>query len=561
MKRTCDALVVGAGIGGIRAALDLAEAGHTVVVIDKRPHIGGILTRLDHQFPSDHCGMCKMLPLTEREASSEFCLRKGLFHKNIEILLSSELTALDGEPGAFSAVVRRRSSFVDPSKCIGCGRCAAVCPVVVPDEFNAGLTGRGAVYLPVPHAIPNHYVVDLQACQRCWKCFKACPTGAIDFKLEERERSGILVVDADPETTPRLSAWLGDLKFPVLGATTGGQALDILASDAPVRILLLDPTLPDAEAARVLTRALELRPDLAAFVSGDPALAEAALELRGLGAREVMPHPLTRAGFVPWLDKQFMRLTSDETVKFDVAAVVLAAGFDCYDPTPDAPLLGYGVLPGVVTSVEFERLLSGTGPTGGRLTRPGDGRPVRKIAWLQCVGSRDPRKQADFCSSFCCMASIKEAALARRASGGTIEATIFAMDMRAFGRDFERYRQEAESSHGIRFVRGPAAHHLARSLGRRRAAAGLHRRRGPTPRGNLRHAGAGRGGPGRRPAWTPWPGPPASRPMPSAFAARRSSTPTAPAGWACSPPAPWAAPGTSPNRSSRPERPPLARPG
>jgi heterodisulfide reductase subunit A len=454
MKRTCDALVVGAGIGGIRAALDLAEAGHTVTVIDKRPHIGGILTRLDHQFPSDHCGMCKMLPLTEREASSEFCLRKGLFHSNIDIMLSSELAALEGEPGAFSAVITRRSSFVDASKCVGCGRCAAVCPVSVPNEFNAGLTERGAVYLPVPHAIPNHYVVDLDACQRCWQCFKACPTGAIDFKLEDRERYGLLVVDPDPEAAARLTAWLGDLKFPILSAATGDKALDILATDAPVRLMLLAASLPDIEPARVLTRSLELRPDLVVFVPSDPSLADAARELTGLGARGTMPHPLSRRTFVPWLDKQFMRLASDETVELDVAAVVLAGGFDCYDPAADAPVLGYGVLPGVVTSVEFERLLSGTGPTGGRLLRPGDGRPVRDIAWLQCVGSRDLRKNADYCSSFCCMASIKEAILAKRATNGAVQATIFAMDIRTFGRDFERYRQEAETVHGVRFVRG-----------------------------------------------------------------------------------------------------------
>ncbi|WP_428559962.1 MAG: 4Fe-4S binding protein [Solidesulfovibrio sp. DCME] len=454
MKRTCDALVVGAGIGGIRAALDLAEAGHTVTVIDKRPHIGGILTRLDHQFPSDHCGMCKMLPLTEREASSEFCLRKGLFHRNIDIMLSSELTALDGEPGAFSAVINRRSSFVDAAKCVGCGACASVCPVSVPSEFNAGLTSRGAVYLPVPHAIPNHYVVDLDACQRCWQCYEACPTGAIDFKLEERERYGILVVDPDPEAAGRFGSWLGALKFPVVSAATGDKALTILASDAPVRMMLLSPGLTDMEASRVLTRALELRPDLAVFVPGDPEAAEAARELLGLGARAAMPHPLSRKTFVPWLDKQFMRLASDTAVTLDVAAVILAGGFDCYDPGADAAVLGYGVLPGVVTSVEFERLLSGTGPTGGRLLRPGDGRPVRDIAWLQCVGSRDLRKNADFCSSFCCMASIKEAVLARRATGGEISATIFAMDVRAFGRDFERYRQEAETESGVRFVHG-----------------------------------------------------------------------------------------------------------
>ena len=77
MSKRYDALVVGAGVAGIRSALDLAGAGHKVLLIDEKPAMGGHLTQLDHQFPSDHCGMCKMLPLTERDASSQFCLRKG----------------------------------------------------------------------------------------------------------------------------------------------------------------------------------------------------------------------------------------------------------------------------------------------------------------------------------------------------------------------------------------------------------------------------------------------------------------------------------------------------
>jgi heterodisulfide reductase subunit A len=453
MKSTYDALVVGAGIGGIRSALDLAEAGHKVALIDKRPNIGGLLAKLDHQFPSDHCGMCKMLPLTERESSSQFCLRKGLFHKNIEIMLSSELVSLEGEPGKFQAVINRKASFVDPSKCIGCGKCAAVCPVRVKNEFNAGLSERGAIHLPVPHGIPNHYVVDLDACMRCWRCFEACPTGAIDFKLEAREHFTILIVDPDPAVLAQYSAWFEDLAFPFIQATTGEEALRLVSADASIRMLLLDMSIKDMEPERILTRALEICPDLAVIVLAGPTKGEQAEKLVGLGARDRMLHPLRRAAFVPWLDKQFMRIMSDERVKMDVAAVILAVGFECYDPSEVSNVLGYGVFPGVVTSLEFERLLSGTGPTGGRLRRPGDGAKVRRIAWLQCVGSRDIKKNADFCSSFCCMASIKEALLAKRTLGEDVEATIFYMDMRTFGRDFDRYRQEAKGIHGVRFIR------------------------------------------------------------------------------------------------------------
>ncbi|NVM56627.1 MAG: NAD-binding protein, partial [Desulfobacterales bacterium] len=108
------ALVVGAGISGIRSALDLAEVGYHVTLIDKAPNLGGTLMQLDYQFPSDRCGMCKMLPLVERDASSQYCLRKGLFHENIEILLSTELAAMEGEPGKFLVTLLQKPTLVDP---------------------------------------------------------------------------------------------------------------------------------------------------------------------------------------------------------------------------------------------------------------------------------------------------------------------------------------------------------------------------------------------------------------------------------------------------------------
>ena len=154
-KKIGKALVVGAGISGIRAALDLAEFGYGVTLIDRLPNIGGILSQLDYQFPTDHCGMCKMLPLVDRDLSSQYCLRKGLFHENIEIRLSTELASVKGEPGHFQIILRQKNNLVDPTRCIGCGECVKVCPVEIPDSFNAGLSVRKAIYLPVPHVIPK----------------------------------------------------------------------------------------------------------------------------------------------------------------------------------------------------------------------------------------------------------------------------------------------------------------------------------------------------------------------------------------------------------------------
>ena len=148
-KKIGKALVVGAGISGIRAALDLAETGYGVTLIDRAPHLGGILSQLDYQFPTDRCGMCKMLPLVDRDASSQYCLRKGLFHENIEILLSTEISSVEGEPGNFAVMLHQKPAWVDQDLCTGCGACVQVCPVEVPDLFNTGLASRKAIYLPV----------------------------------------------------------------------------------------------------------------------------------------------------------------------------------------------------------------------------------------------------------------------------------------------------------------------------------------------------------------------------------------------------------------------------
>ncbi len=459
MKKEYKALVVGAGVGGIRAALDLAETGHKVALIDSRSNLGGILTQLDHQFPSDHCGMCKMLPLTQRDQSSQYCLRKGFFHKNIDIFLQTELTGLEGDPGKFHATVRRRSTFVDPTRCVSCGLCAEVCPVRVPSEFNAGLSQRTAVYLPVPHNIPNHYVVDLDNCLRCWRCHEACPTQAIDFKFSERQDFHVLVASPDQELLQKLPEWLKNENFPLHPKTTSEEALALLQGGQDIKLMLLDLDLDEAE--RTLRRALELHPDLAVVLLTSADKQEAAAELLKQGARETLAKPLDKASAVPWLDKLYMRLVSDQTLSMEVGAVILAAGFECFNPADNpngcADLLLYGSHPGVLTSLEFERLCSSTGPSQGRLVRPGDGRPLRRIAWLQCVGSRDVKKKADYCSSICCMISIKEALLARRMTQGEAEATIFYMDMRTSGRDYQRYRDEAENSAGVRFV--PARPH------------------------------------------------------------------------------------------------------
>ena len=325
--RSPRAVVAGAGISGIRAALDLAEQGFAVHLVDKAPAMGGILAQLDRQFPNDHCGICRMLPMVAQDSCVQGCLRRGLQHENIEILASTEVVAVAGAPGQMTVNLKRLARGVDPQRCTGCGACDAVCPVAVPDAFNVGFSSRKAIYQPVPHQDPSTRGIDWAACTRCGACRDACPHDAIRLEAE------------------------------------------------------------------------------------------------------------------------------DESIQLkDVSGVILAPGAALFDPAA-LDVFGYGVLPNVVTATGFERILSSSGPWPGIPVRPSDRRPVRKVAWIQCVGSRNVMLDADHCSSACCMFAVKEAVLFLERSAPGAQGTIFYMDMRTFGRDFQRYRDRAENRLGVRFVR------------------------------------------------------------------------------------------------------------
>ena len=141
-----------------------------------------------------------------------------------------------------------------------------------------------------------------------------------------------------------------------------------------------------------------------------------------------------------------------ETIDLNVGSVIVTAGFEAFAPQR-YDNYQYAKLANVITSLEFERILSAGGPTGGHVERPSDGRAPRKIAWLQCVGSRDLNKcDNPYCSSVCCMYAIKESMIAGEHLGQDFEATIFFMDMRTHGKDFEKYYNRAKSK-GVRFIR------------------------------------------------------------------------------------------------------------
>ena len=320
-KKVGAVLVVGGGISGIQAALDLAESGFYVYLVEKKPAIGGVMPQLDKTFPTNDCSMCTLAPKLVEVGR----------HLNIEILAPAEVTNLSGREGDFQVEVLQKARYIDASRCIACGICAAKCPKKVPDEFNQGLSSRKAAYVLYPQAVPLKYAIDKEHCiyfrkGKCRACEKLCPAQAVDFSQEDTVRT------------------------------------------------------------------------------------------------------------------------------LHVGSVVLAPGFQPFDARL-RPELGYGRYPNVITALEFERMLSATGPTNAHILRPSDQTGPERIAWIQCVGSRNAAQGRPYCSSVCCMYATKEAIIAQE-HDARIQPTIFFTDFRAHGKGFERYYQQARKHEQIRFVRG-----------------------------------------------------------------------------------------------------------
>ena len=462
------ALVAGAGLSGIRSALDLAQTGYKVLLIDKSDHVGGLLCQLDYQFPTSKCGYCRMLPMFDRDLSSQHCLRKGLVHENIEILLSTELISIEGEPGNFTATLKQNPSLIDSDLCTGCGECERVCQVFADDPFNEGLIKRKAVYLPSPQSFSNAYTIDYSACTRCGDCEKICPTGAIKLIDQDREKFKILVVDDEKIVRESTKEWLKEEGFSVTTADSGQRALDLMA-DQPFNMMLTDIKMPGMDGVELLAKAKQINPELCVIMMTAYAAVDSAVDAMKQGALDYLTKPFDPDMLVAMVSKVYHEFEIAQGRVEQVDALILSGGVEFFKPNLGKNPYGYGVLPGVITGMEFERLISGTGPgtglgTGsgngpgngpgkGKLMHPVTGKPVEKIAWIQCVGSRDAQTDTPFCSTVCCMMSIKEAVLAREKFGPDIEVTLFYMDMRTIGKSFEDYRSKAQNEHQVRFVR------------------------------------------------------------------------------------------------------------
>ena len=175
-------LVVGGGIAGIQAAMDLADSGYLVYLVEKTAGIGGTMAQLDKTFPTNDCASCIVLPkLVE-------CGR----HMNIELLTLAQVESVQGRAGNFSIQIKKQPRYIDTEKCIACGICAEKCPINVKDEFNLNISKRKAVYIKHDHSVPLKYAIEPGACiyfsmGKCRACEKFCPTGAVNFMQTEEK--------------------------------------------------------------------------------------------------------------------------------------------------------------------------------------------------------------------------------------------------------------------------------------------------------------------------------------------------------------------------------------
>ena len=325
------ALVIGGGIAGITAALDIADAGFPVDIVEKDYTVGGKMARLDKTFPTLDCASCIVTPkMTEVSQNS-----------NIRILSYSEVCDVKGYIGNFEVDIKRHPRFVDETKCTGCGACIEKCPnKKVPNSFNLNLDNCKAINIPFAQAVPKVAAINADYCLHmkglkngkdnvCGFCEKACTAGAINFNQKEEiltEKYGAIIV------------------------ATGYNPISL--------------------------------------------------------------------------------------EKFDEYA---------YSQSPD-----------VVSSLEFERLCNASGPTNGHLLRPSDGKEPKNIVFVQCVGSRcsaDSTKGHEYCSKICCMYTAKHAILTRDHYPDT-NITVFYIDVRTPGKNFDEFYRRAVEQYGVHYIKG-----------------------------------------------------------------------------------------------------------
>lgn len=353
-------LVIGGGVAGIQAALDCADAGLDVLLVERESHIGGKMAKLDKTFPTVDCSSCILGPKMVDVAQ----------HPKITLMAASEVTNVSGYVGNFTVTVKKKATYVDWSKCTGCGACMDKCPAKkTPDKFNEFVGPTTAINIPFPQAIPKKATINAEFCRKltsgkCGVCAKVCPTGAINYEMK------------------------------------------------------------------------------------------------------------------------------DEEVTETVGAIVAATGYDLMDWTVYGEY-GAGQYPDVITSLQYERIMSASGPTGGHIKRPSDGKEPKSVVFIQCVGSRDKSIGRPYCSGFCCMYTAKQAVLTKDHIPDS-QSYVFYMDIRSNAKLYDEF--DAPRRRGIRHPVHPRPR--VRHPARRARAVHRPRRRHPARqarRGEGRHGRARRG--------------------------------------------------------------------
>jgi heterodisulfide reductase subunit A len=174
------ALVIGGGVAGIQAALDLADAGHQVYLVEEQASIGGMMAALDKTFPTMDCSICVLGPKMMDVGR----------HPRIKLMAYTDIEQVSGYVGNFTVRVRHKARYVNEKECTACGKCAEACPVTVPDEFQQGFSTRKGIHIPFPQAVPSAYLIDMEHCLgnnpvACVKCIEACDKKCIDLNAKD----------------------------------------------------------------------------------------------------------------------------------------------------------------------------------------------------------------------------------------------------------------------------------------------------------------------------------------------------------------------------------------